>query len=100
MARNEMYEHYLNKHGVRWEYLEVPIGSISAEKSLRNGARLGQPLDDALVERYAQAYRDGDPVPPLIAYGKGKGPWVLADGNHRLEGARRAGLQTVEIYAL
>lgn len=83
-------EDYLDKKGVQWTFHPaVPVDQFDADKSLRNQARIAQPLDEKRVEQYAEDMRRGDEFPPVIAHGQ-PGKYVIADGNHRLAGATRA----------
>ena len=54
-------------------------------------------LDDAVVERYAQIYREHGEraLPELHAFRLKDGRLILASGFHRRAGAERAGLETV-----
>ena len=53
-------------------------------------------IDEALVAEYAEAYADGAEFPPVVVFLDGVDHW-LADGFHRVHGARRAGLDQVRV---
>lgn len=83
-------EEYLDKKGVTWVFHpRVDPTEFDATRSLQNQARIATPLDEKRVEMYAEAMRRGDEFPPVIAHGK-PGKYVIADGNHRLQGSIRA----------
>lgn len=83
-------EDYLDKKGVSWVFHpRVDPNQFDAEKSLKNQARIATPLDQKRVEQYAEAMRNGDEFPPVIAHGDAPA-FVIADGNHRLAGATMA----------
>src|SRR4051812_36674204 len=84
--RNPTYEQALTKQGVSFTYLEeVPLAAIDVRKGLANQARLSKPLDEALAEQYASAFRDGNDFPPLVLARPGPGaaatcPWTATSG--------------------
>lgn len=89
--RSEIYEKTLERNGVAFDYIEeLALSEISAEKGLRNQARLDNPLDEGLAGQYEIAVRDqikayGKPqFPPIVVWRPGKGAWIPIDGNHRL----------------
>jgi len=51
-------------------------------------------LDDGRRQRAAEGYRSGAKVPPPLLVRRGSTTWP-ADGNHRISGARLAGMDTV-----
>ena len=53
-------------------------------------------IDEVLVAEYAEAYADGAEFPPAVVFLDGVDHW-LADGFHRVHGARRAGLDQVRV---
>lgn len=54
-------------------------------------------LDETKVEEYREAMEAGDVFPPLVVFQDADGVIWLADGNHRLIAAGRAGHTTVEV---
>ena len=53
----------------------------------------------AIVSEYAQAMRDGSTFPPVQLYNDGETYWI-ADGFHRTEAAREAGMEVIEAEVL
>jgi hypothetical protein len=51
-------------------------------------------LSDEAVAEYAKAMADGVQFPPIVIFRDGETLW-LADGHHRIQAARRAGLKTI-----
>ena len=51
-------------------------------------------LDDALIDEYAEALRNGAEFPPIIVYDDGANYW-LTDGFHRVHAAARCDLATI-----
>lgn len=97
MARNDTIEGALIREEVQWEYREgVLLSQIDERASLENQART-VPLNKGLVESYALAMIDGVQFPPLIAYPNGKA-WVLIDGNHRYQAAKKIERNAVDVY--
>lgn len=84
--------------GWSFDYLSnVSTATIDRERSLRNQARLGAPLDDGLVDQYVLALEAYEVFPPLYAWRNDAGLLELMDGNHRSEAARRLG-KPVDVY--
>jgi len=52
-----------------------------------------------MVNEYAHSMRDGSTFPPVTLYSDGETYWI-ADGFHRTEAAREAGMETVEAEVL
>ena len=97
--RSELFENELKKQCVTFVYEEhVPLEAIDAKLGLRNQARLDEPLDEALVESYAQAKREGSDFPPLVVYPKGRNRFVPMDGNQRLAAYNKLGLKDCDCY--
>jgi hypothetical protein len=69
----------------------VPINDIRTDGNTQTRVT----LDQATIEDYAAAYRAGDELPPVVAFNDGEHLW-LADGFHRVEGAKLAGLTEIE----
>lgn len=74
------------------EIRAVPLALIQDDPA----SQPRESLDDATVERYADAMAEGQNFPPVVLYFDGTNYW-LADGWHRREAARR--LQRVSINA-
>ena len=53
----------------------------------------------AIVSEYAQAMQDGSTFPPVQLYKDGETYWI-ADGFHRTEAAREAGMEVIEAEVL
>ena len=66
-ARRADVEKWLDERGVRWRFdPEVPLSDIDVETSLRNQARLGEPVHQETVDTYKEAMKNGDPFPALL----------------------------------
>ena len=74
------------------EFRTVPLARIQDDPATQPR----EALDDATIERYADAMAAGWQLPPVVLYHDGEWYW-LADGWHRREAARR--LQRVSIDA-
>ncbi|EIE01442.1 ParB/RepB/Spo0J family partition protein [Leptospira licerasiae] len=72
---------------------EVLLSEIIADPK----AQPRQSLNEALVQEYVFALRNGDRFPPVVLFGENK-RFYLADGFHRLMAHRIAGLKTIEAY--
>lgn len=96
--RRDDIEKFLIGLGVSFTYKQdVSTKAFDAERSLRNQARLGEPLDITAVKRYTEALYAGDVFPPVLAQ-KGKDDSLLIlDGNHRLRAHSDAGLP-IDVY--
>lgn len=53
-------------------------------------------LDEGTVEEYEEAYRQKKPMPRPVAFRDHRGKILVAEGFHRVTGARRAGLTHLE----
>lgn len=81
-------EKWLSGWSVPYSYLEtVKIDRIDLMRSQRNQARIGDVIDKATVERYAQAMLNGDEFPPIVVWRGPENKYVVIDGNHRLQAA-------------
>jgi hypothetical protein len=69
----------------------IPLASLELDPATQ--PRLG--LDLTVVADYAEAMAGGATFPPVVVYSDGKRYW-LADGWHRVAGARQAGLEEVK----
>lgn len=85
-------EEYLTKRGVEWEFVsELSPARFDKERSLKNQARLGAPLNAGTVKRYSDAVENGDRFPPVLAH-EDRGKLLILDGNHRLAAHADAGV--------
>lgn len=66
----------------------IPLTMIDEKRSRANQARK-DPLVSESVERFAAAFRQGRPFPPIVVYPMGS-KVVIIDGNNRHEAAKRA----------
>jgi hypothetical protein len=89
-GRDPKVEAWIRGYGVQYEYLPaVLVNEFDQVESLKNQARINEPVIEATVEEYAADMRNGDVFPPVVAYRK-RGKLVVIDGNHRLVAASRA----------
>lgn len=91
-GRGDQRQFRLNTEGgvvVGKDIREVKIDDLS---ELVTQVRVG--LDEQTVEEYAEAMRDGDEFPPIVAFDDGATLW-LGGGFHRVEARRRNGHATV-----
>jgi disulfide oxidoreductase YuzD len=91
-------EQWLDSIGVKYQKLNLRLASIDVEKSLRNQARVGEPVNKDVVAVYAEAYRKGDVFPPIIVFDDGHKLVTVADGNHRTQAALSVGLEQHPAY--
>lgn len=95
-------ETWLDDKGLTWRFVaDFPLSGIDRDKSLSNQARLGDPVDDAVVEEYREALRRGDRFPAIVvAQATPRSVAVTIDGNHRSEAALALGLDTFGAYVV
>ncbi len=99
--RNPTYEQAMTAQSVGFTYHEsILLEDIDVGKGLRNQARLLNPIEDELVESYAQADRDGMDFPPLVLWRPGKGRYIPVDGNNRLAAYTRNRRKETDAYVL
>lgn len=99
-GRRPDIEKWLTDRGFSWEYrARMPLEEFDWEKSLRNQARLGNPLEDDVVERYKAALSNGDLFPGILAAEPKKGGLLIADGNHRYA-AHLAAKRAIDAYVI
>jgi hypothetical protein len=92
-------ESRLTELGFPWEYCPgEPLTAFNAEKSLRNQARLGNPLRADVVDRYKAALANGAKFPAIIAAAQPKGGHLIVDGNHRY--AAHSGRRGIDTYLI
>lgn len=65
----------------------IHLSALRAEAATQSRAK----IDDSVHQEYAERMKAGDSFPPLIVFFDGKYYWV-ADGFHRIHGAKGAGL--------
>lgn len=94
---NSATERWLANVGVTFETINLKLAAIDRNRSLRNQARVGAPLNDETVLVYVEAMKAGDEFPPIVACLSG-GRVTVADGNHRCEAARLAGWDSIRAY--
>jgi hypothetical protein len=68
----------------------VPLDRIRTD----GGTQTRAALDSDTVTRYAEAYKAGEELPPVVVFEDAEGLW-LADGFHRHGGAAQAGLKQI-----
>lgn len=95
-------ETWLDDKGLTWRFdADFRLDGIDREKSLANQARLGDPVDGAVVEEYRDALRRGDRFPAIVvAQSAPRSVAVTIDGNHRSEAALAAGLEAFGAYVV
>lgn len=90
-GRRDQVEEWLNDWHVKWTHIgRVSLNDFDFERSLRNQARLGDPVDQEYVDRYAEAMKAGSEFPALVVWKTREGKYVIIDGNHRLVSSRAA----------
>ncbi|MEY2654602.1 MAG: hypothetical protein RLZZ524_1630 [Pseudomonadota bacterium] len=65
--------------------------------ALTRKVQLRETTDTDAVSRYAQSYKDGEQLPPIVVFRDGDDLY-LADGHHRVAAAKRA--QLTELHAI
>ncbi len=99
-ARRRDIEAELDEAKVDWMFdPDVPLDEFDDEASLRNQARIN-PIDDDLVDRYAEAMRRGDEFPALLSYRARNGNLVRMDGNHRFKAAQKEKHEAFPAYVV
>lgn len=76
--------------------LPAPIEMELASLRMDCGLQLRAEIDHDHVDRLADAYAAGEPVPPIRVMHDSKTAWVW-DGNHRLIARRQAGFETISV---
>ncbi len=91
---DERIEQWLHGAGVKFEYLDTcELSEIDIKESLRNQARVSEPLSPEQGMLYKVAMGQGDVFPPVVVHATGK-RWVVMDGNNRLDAADKLGWKT------
>ncbi len=99
--RNPTYESALDKQGLTWTYVEkITITDIDEKKGIHNQARLEVPLDEEYAQTLVPLYKEKPCVVPALVLTRtsARARYVPVDGNHRLKGAKGAGLITIDAY--
>lgn len=80
----------------------LPVEVALAEIRFVERAWPRQYLDDERVEDFAALYREQGPgaLPPLDLVPYGPGRYLIADGVHRVQAARRSGLTSLPAYLI
>ncbi len=74
--------------------LKVPLDRLVIDP----GLQMREGLNHDVIDDYAESYRSGRSMPPLVSFQEADSSTLLvADGFHRLGGARAAGLQEIEV---
>lgn len=96
--KDHFAEQQMKKMKVQWSIVDVSIDDIDWEGSEANTARPQDKIDNAFVEELSIAIKNGDhlPMPVLLLVKKGK--FIIYSGNHRLRGARIAGVESFPAY--
>jgi len=93
--KEAIIEEWLKDNVVDYELdRNFPLANVDLESSLKNQARLRVPLNEDVVETYAEAMENGAEFPPCVGYMQGK-KLIFIDGNHR--GAAYSLLDVVDI---
>lgn len=92
-------EQLLEREGIKWNVLEIPLAKIDWNKSEKNAGRCGRGVDESLAEEYGIQMLDGDRF-PMTCVARDGGKYVIVMGNHRLRGARDAGIKSVFAYVI
>jgi len=101
-AEDAITEATLNRMGIRWERLDVPLSEIDFEASRHNNARLtadGLGDEDTILV-YSEAMEMGAIFPAAIGYRNKKSKIVLTAGNLRTTAADMAHLTSFPIYVM
>ena len=98
--KDSRYEAFLKRQGVDWTYAaEVPLADIDIDAHAKDNIRLGQPLDQETVLRYALAIEEGAEFPALLLYRRGA-RYAIANGMHRVEAYQLAKQPRCDAYIL
>lgn len=85
-ARNPQIEQHLTDRQFNWTFQMLPLEALDEDRSLKNQARIGKPIDQNTVARYATAMDNGDVFPAIIAAEvPGANGLMIVDGNHRYQ---------------
>lgn len=91
----------LTELGFTWEYHpDLPLEEFNVDKSLKNQARLGNPLRPDVVDRYRAALANGSNFPAIIAATQPAGGHLNVDGNHRYAAHSSNGRKGIDTYLI
>ena len=74
------------------EIINLPISNITQDPEIQIRATS---MDWLIVDAYIESAKQGAIFPPVVVFFDGDNYW-LADGNHRLEVARRIGQEWID----
>lgn len=90
----------INRMGIAWSIVTVPISAIDVKTSRHNHARKTA-IITTNVDDYADAMDRGDVFPKIvIARVDGAHQWLVAGGNHRLAAAIKNGATEIDAIAV
>jgi hypothetical protein len=69
---------------------------INLDTILTKGLQTREGTNPDTVAAYAEIYRAGGSMPPIVVFSDGGDAFYLADGHHRVAGARKAKLEEIE----
>ena len=96
--KDTIREAWFVREGWHYEYQEsTPISSIVADSTAKAQIRLGEEIDTAHATRLGLAYSEGAKLPAIIL-ARIDDRLILADGIHRVAGARHASLKALDAY--
>jgi hypothetical protein len=72
------------------------IEKIELDTIITKGLQTRAGTDPAKVAEYAEIYKAGGPMPPIVVFSDGGDEFYLGDGNHRVLAARKADLSEIE----
>jgi hypothetical protein len=91
-------ETVLQKLGIGWRVETVRLDDIDWATTKRNCGRLGNPIDQDLIEDYGEAMKKGDSFPMPIVVENDKGDFIVLSGLHRTTGASGIGRKEMLAY--
>lgn len=96
--REPAVEQLLNSLGIKWDYVTgILVSKIKLKESLRNNPRIGDVLDEDLVDQHAYKMSHGVKFPAPVLYENGT---MVAGGNHRCAAAVKIGLKAIDSYVV
>lgn len=103
MARNDLYDSALERQGLTYEYYDnLPLSDIDEVASMSNQVRLEEPINQELVDQYAESITELCQFPPLVVHRSPirKNKYIIDDGNHRFKAMKKVGKTHVDVYIL
>ena len=97
-ARRPDLETWMADQHIAWSYEPADLAGLDMAASLLHQARV-EPLNGDVVDRYAADMARGDVFPAILVVRHPDGDVVIG-GNHRVAGARRAGIATLPAYVI